>query len=89
MVFLYLANRSSDEAWKNVIKEYNVLGDNVVHYNLPTEQQDAIEKFLKVNAFPTYKLIDENGNILDVNADPRNLDALVRLIESMHNVGTK
>ena len=83
MVFLYLANRSSDESWKNVIKEYNVTGDNVVHYNLPDEQQSAVEHFLKVSSFPTYKLIDEEGNILDVDADPRNLNRLEQLVKLM------
>ena len=86
-VYLYLANRSSEESWKNVIKEYNVTGDNVVHYNLPAEQQAAIEHFLGVNSFPTYKLIDRNGNILDVNADPRDLNALENLLKMMN--GTK
>ena len=85
MVFLYLANRSSEDSWKNVIREYDVTGDNVVHYNLPQDQQKAVENFLKVDSYPTYKLIDEEGNILDVNADPRNLDGLVRLIDSMKN----
>ena len=83
MVFLYLANGSSDESWKNVIKEYNVTGDNVVHYNLPDEQQSAVEHFLKVSSFPTYKLIDEEGNILDVDADPRNLNRLEQLVKLM------
>ncbi|MBR3858848.1 MAG: thioredoxin family protein [Bacteroidaceae bacterium] len=87
IVYLYLANRSSEESWKNVIKEYNVTGDNVVHYNLPTEQQTAIEHFLGVNSYPTYKLIDRDGNILDVNADPRDLDALENLLKMMN--GTK
>ena len=87
IVYLYLANRSDEESWKNVIKEYNVTGDNVVHYNLPTEQQAAIEHFLGVNSFPTYKLIDRNGNILDVNADPRDLNALENLLKTMN--GTK
>ena len=87
IVYLYLANRSSEESWKNVIKEYNVTGDNVVHYNLPTEQQTAIERFLGVNSYPTYKLIDRNGNILDVNADPRDLNALENLLKTMN--GTK
>ena len=81
IVYLYLANRSSEESWKNVIKEYNVTGDNVVHYNLPAEQQTAIERFLGVNSYPTYKLIDRNGNILDVNADPRDLNALEGVIK--------
>ena len=65
IVYLYLANRSSDESWKNVIKEYNLTGNNCVHYNLPEDQQSAIEHYLNVNAFPTYKLIDRMGNIHD------------------------
>ncbi|MBO5014871.1 MAG: TlpA family protein disulfide reductase [Bacteroidaceae bacterium] len=83
IVFLYLANRSDEDSWKNVIKEYNVTGDNVVHYNLPGEQQSAVENFLKVNGYPTYRLIDRNGNLLDVNADPRNLDALENLLKAL------
>ena len=83
IVYLYLANSSDEESWKNVIKEYNVTGDNVVHYNLPAEQQAAIENYLGVNSYPTYKLIDRDGNILDVNADPRDLDALEFLLKVM------
>ena len=83
LVYLYLANNSSDESWKNVIKMYDVTGDNVVHYNLPAAQQNAIEAFLQVEAFPTYKLIDRNGTILDVNADPRDLEGLARVLEQM------
>ena len=83
IVFLYLANRSDDESWKNVIKEYEVTGDNVVHYNLPDVQQSAVENFLKVNQYPTYRLIDRNGNLLDVNADPRDLDAFENLIKAL------
>ena len=83
IVFLYLANRSDDESWKNVIKEYNVTGENVVHYNLPNEQQSAVENFLKVNQYPTYRLIDRNGNLLDVNSDPRDFDAFENLIKAL------
>ena len=83
LVYLYLCNRSSDESWKNVIKEYNVIGDNVVHYNLPEEQQSAIEHYLNVHAFPTYKLIDREGNVLNVNANPHDLEGLARLLEQM------
>ena len=83
LVYLYLANSSDDESWKNVIKEYNLVGDNVVHYNLPESQQSAIENFLQVHSFPTYKLIDRDGTVLDVNADPRNLEGLARMLEQM------
>ncbi len=83
LVYLYLANRSSDQSWKNVIKEYDVLGDNVVHYNLPAEQQSAIENFLDIHSFPSYRLIDRDGTVLDVNASPRELEALANLLEKM------
>ena len=83
IVYLYLCNHSSDESWKNVIKEYKVEGKNVVHYNLPDEQQSAVEKYIGVNGYPTYKLIDRNGTLLDVNADPIDLDALAGLLERM------
>ena len=83
LVYLYLANSSDNESWKNVIKEYNIVGDNVVHYNLPESQQSAIENFLQVHSFPTYKLIDRDGSVLDVNADPRELEGLARMLEQI------
>ena len=67
IVYLYLANTSPEDSWKNVIKEYNLTGPNCVHYNLPREQQAAVERFLKVDSFPTYKLIDKQGNIHDLH----------------------
>lgn len=67
IVYLYLCNRSSDESWKNVIKEYNLMGENCIHYNLPSPQQSAVESFLNVHSFPTYKLIDKEGNIHDLD----------------------
>ena len=81
--FLYLANNSPMESWKNVIKEYNVSGDNVTHYNLPRAQQSAIERYLDIHAFPTYKLFDREGNLLDIKIDARNLDYLESLLQSM------
>ncbi len=58
-------------------------GDNVAHYNLPKEQQDAIERYLNVNAFPTYKLFDRDGNLLDLDVDPRDLEDLANLLEQL------
>ena len=83
LVYLYLANRSSDESWKNVIKEYNIVGENVVHYNLPNDQQSAIEHFLNVQTFPTYKLIDREGNVLDIDVNAHDLEGLARLLEKL------
>ena len=83
IAFLYLANRSPQASWENVIKEYNVSGENVAHYNLPTEQQSAIERHLDIRSFPTYKLFDRNGNMLDLEVDARDLDDLVRLLQQL------
>ena len=84
IVYLYLADKSSDKVWKKLIKEYQVEGENVVHYNLPAQQQTAIETFLGVRGFPTYRLIDRDGTILDVNADPTDLEALAGLLERLN-----
>lgn len=65
IIYLYLANHSPEESWKNTIKEYNLTGENFIHYNLPESQQEAVEHYLNVNAYPTYKLIDRQGNIYD------------------------
>ena len=62
-----MEERRSDEAWKNVIKEYNLTGKNCVHYNLPEEQQSAVENYLNIHSYPTYKLIDKQGNIHDLH----------------------
>ncbi len=55
----------------------------MAHYNLPTEPQSAIERHLDIRAFPTYKLFDRDGNMLDLDIDARDLDDLVRLLQQM------
>ena len=65
VVFLYLANGSPEVSWKNIIKEYSLTGQQVVHYNLPDKLQDMLEKYLQVKHYPTYLLIGRNGEIVD------------------------
>ena len=81
--YLYLAKDSPQEAWENTIKEYNVTGDNVAHYNLPGEQQDAIERYLNIHSWPSYRLFDRNGNLLDMDVDGRDLEGLASLLEQL------
>ena len=84
IVYLYLASKSPDEAWKNIIKEYHLDGENNVHYNLPTEQQSAIERYLSVTGFPTYKLFDKTGKLCDRDVDTRlGCGVLINLLENM------
>ena len=83
IVYLFLANNSSDEAWKSVISEYKLTGSNCFHYNLPEDQQSAIERYMGVNGYPTYKLIDKQGVIREINTDPHDIEGLLRLIEKL------
>lgn len=85
IVYLYLANRSSDEAWKSVISEYNLTGPNCVHYNLPTDQQNAIEQYIGVTGYPTYKLIDKQGNIHPLDLQQAiNINSLIETIDKLN-----
>lgn len=88
MVYIYLANNSPENTWRNIIEEYNVKGDNVFHYNLPAEQQAKIEQTLNINAFPSYRLVDKEGNILDISVDPRmpgSIEGLLRKLSTTPN----
>lgn len=84
IVYLYLANRSDDKSWKNVIKEYQLTGDHCIHYNLPADQQSAIEHYLNIHSFPTYKLIDKKGNIHDL--DWRHADNMNRFKQQVEQL---
>lgn len=83
LVYLYLCNRSSDKSWKNVIKQYDLVGDDIVHYNLPPDMQDVIEHFLGVNGYPTYKLIDRDGSVLKFDIDVFDLESVAKLLEKV------
>ena len=63
IVYLYLANNSPEKSWKNVIGEYNLTEPNCVHYNLPSNQQHAIEQYVELTGYPTYSLIDKQGGL--------------------------
>ena len=83
VVYLYMANSSPEESWKNIIKLYDLVGDNIAHYRLPAAQQSAIENYLNVHSFPSYRLFDKEGNLVDVKVDARQLDKLERIIKKL------
>lgn len=83
MIFMYLASNSPEESWKNTIQEYRLTRENCVHYNLPRSQQQTIEKYFRLNSYPTYRLIDPQGNVMDTDADPRNLPEFERLMRQL------
>lgn len=82
VVFLYLANRSEEKTWKSLIKEYELTGENVVHYRLPEEQQQMLERLLGVSSFPTFMLLDKQGEIVNPHAPrPMEKEQLLREIQ--------
>lgn len=84
VVYLYMANNSPEESWKNLIKLNDLVGDNIAHYNLPAPQQSAIENYLNIHSFPSYRLFDKEGNLVDVKVDARQLDNLEKIIKELN-----
>ena len=70
VVFMYFANRSPEDSWKNIIKEMDLTGENVVQYRLPEKQEEIIERLFSVNSFPTYLLINKEGKVVNTKAAP-------------------
>ncbi len=82
VIFMYLANRSPERSWKNVIKQNHLVGDNIVHYNLPEEQEAMLERRLGIRSFPTFMIIDKKGQFVNMKA-PRPSEAS-RLIQELN-----
>ena len=84
IVYLYLANSSPEKSWKNVIAEYNLTGANCVHYNLPYDQQRAVEEYVGLTGYPTYRLFDKQGRIHDLNwLDDENLPEFKKKLDAL------
>ena len=81
IVYMYFANNSPEAKWKDAIEQHQIKGDNVVHFNLEPKEQNAIEQYFQVHSFPSYYLIDKEGNLLPYKVDARDLDALEELIK--------
>lgn len=86
IVYLYLCNRSSEESWKTAISRFHLTGENCIHYNLPDNQQSALECYIGVGGYPTYKLVMPNGKLLPTQAPrPDHPEAIRRMIEKTKN----
>ena len=84
VIFMYLANHSTEDSWKNIIKENHLTGPNIVHFNLPDEQQSLLEKLFSINSFPTFMLLDKEGNIVDRHAPrPSQKQVLINRINEL------
>ena len=68
VVFMYFANRSPEDSWKNIIKEMDLTGENVVQYRLPEKQEELVELLFNVKKFPTYLLVNKEGKVVNTDA---------------------
>ena len=57
IVYHYLVNHSNEQAWKTAIAQFHLTGENNIHYNLPEKQQSALELYIGVAGYPTYKIV--------------------------------
>ena len=84
IVYLYLANCSPEKSWKNVIAEYNLTEPNCVHYNLPADQQHAVEQYVGLTGYPTYRLFDKQSRMHHLNwLDDENLVEFKKKLDAM------
>ena len=81
--FLFFAYNSDENALKSIINEYNVSGEGVTHCNLPSKQQKALQKFLNVDCYPSYRLVDRDGNLIERNVDARDLQGLESILKEL------
>lgn len=84
VVFMYFASNSPEKSWKNVIKQMNLSGENVIHYRLSNEQERLIEKKVELNGYPTYLLIAKDGKLVSKDAPrPQLNDQLIPAINKL------
>ena len=85
LVYLYLAWNSKEEECLKVIEQYNVKGPNVVHHVLTAEEQNALESYLGIHSWPFYRIIDRNGNLIDVDIDPESTERIKKILDKLNN----
>ncbi|MCR4592513.1 MAG: TlpA family protein disulfide reductase [Bacteroidaceae bacterium] len=83
LVYLYLAWNSKEEECQKVIEQYNVKGPNVVHHVLTAEEQNALESYLGIHSWPFYRIIDRNGNVIDVNIHPESTERIKKILDKL------
>ena len=65
IAFVNLCLSSDKNEWKETIKNYHIGGGN---YYFDRTQSELLRNKLKFPGFPTYMIIDKNGNVVDADA---------------------
>ena len=81
LIMVFLCISSPESIWKETVNELRIRGD---HYLLSKEQNIFFENKFGISTIPHYILIDNNGNIINDNAqypsDPDLLNKITELI---------
>ncbi|MDY7395468.1 TlpA disulfide reductase family protein [Aureibaculum sp. 2210JD6-5] len=59
--FVYICHLSDKKLWKPTIAQYKVEGK---HYFITEEQNKVLKERLNITGYPTYNIIDKNGELL-------------------------
>jgi len=65
VVFIYLANRCEESAWKTTIAENKIEGE---HYFLTDKQYAGLRDLFEIKGIPHYALIDKSGKVVNAKA---------------------
>ena len=50
---------------------------------MPVKQQTLVEQYLEVQGYPTYRLLNRNGALIDGTYSPNNLPALIETLRKL------
>lgn len=81
IIFIFLANRCTDESWKATIAHHGLPG---LHINLTDDQYNVLAEKFNISGIPHYVIIDKNGII--VNSDAPGPDKKKALIEELNRL---
>ncbi|MCW3806911.1 thioredoxin-like domain-containing protein [Plebeiibacterium marinum] len=83
VVFIYLANRCEESAWKSTIAEKKIEGE---HFHLNDKQFAELGQVFNITGIPHYALINKEGVVVRNKAPrPSNGKELIELIEKQLN----
>lgn len=81
VIFLYLANRCSEESWKATIANDKLTGEHIL---LTDDQFKVLSAEFGISGIPHYVLIDKKGNIVSKSAArPSQKELLIKFINDI------
>lgn len=83
VVFLFFANRCSNDSWKSTITNNQFTGEHIL---LTNKQFDVLSAFFNFSGIPHYVVIDKNGNIVMKDAPaPSAKNEIIKTIDQYLN----